>query len=208
MWLRSSSWPPRAWAAVGVVPAAAAAACRARAPKVDGDFVAGGGRARTGDRPRRGRLRRRGPGSAIGPPEGSWIHYGLTSSDVVDTALCATLARAADLLLDAVRRPGGGAEGPGPRAHRRPGGRPDPRHARRADHLRGQVRPVGPAGRPRPPAACGRPARPGGGGQAVGGGRDLLQHRPRGRGLRLRGPRAPPVPATQVIARDRHAEYL
>ena len=26
--------------------------------------------------------------AAIGPPAGSWIHYGLTSSDVVDTALC------------------------------------------------------------------------------------------------------------------------
>ena len=38
---------------------------------------------------------------AIGAPEGSWVHYGLTSSDVVDTALCATLVRAADLLLDA-----------------------------------------------------------------------------------------------------------
>ncbi len=24
----------------------------------------------------------------IGMPAGSWIHYGLTSSDVVDTALC------------------------------------------------------------------------------------------------------------------------
>ena len=35
----------------------------------------------------------------IGAPAGSHIHYGLTSSDVVDTALCATLTRAADLLL-------------------------------------------------------------------------------------------------------------
>jgi adenylosuccinate lyase len=35
----------------------------------------------------------------IGAPAGSHIHYGLTSSDVVDTALCATLTKAADLLL-------------------------------------------------------------------------------------------------------------
>jgi len=35
----------------------------------------------------------------IGAPAGSHIHYGLTSSDVVDTALCATLTRAADLIL-------------------------------------------------------------------------------------------------------------
>jgi adenylosuccinate lyase len=38
---------------------------------------------------------------SIGQPQGSWIHYGLTSSDVVDTALCATLTRAADLLIEA-----------------------------------------------------------------------------------------------------------
>src|SRR5947208_1681908 len=38
---------------------------------------------------------------AIGPPAGNWVHYGLTSSDVVDTALCATLTRAADLLIEA-----------------------------------------------------------------------------------------------------------
>jgi adenylosuccinate lyase len=35
----------------------------------------------------------------IGMPEGAWIHYGLTSSDVVDTALCHTLARAMDIVI-------------------------------------------------------------------------------------------------------------
>ena len=50
---------------------------------------------------------------AIGQPEGSWIHYGLTSSDVVDTALCATLTRAADLLIDGADGLVGGAQGPG-----------------------------------------------------------------------------------------------
>src|SRR5205823_10653765 len=30
----------------------------------------------------------------------NWVHYGLTSSDVVDTALCATLTRAADVLIE------------------------------------------------------------------------------------------------------------
>jgi adenylosuccinate lyase len=39
--------------------------------------------------------------AAVGEPEGSLVHHGLTSSDVVDTALCATLTAAADLLLDA-----------------------------------------------------------------------------------------------------------
>jgi adenylosuccinate lyase len=37
----------------------------------------------------------------VGMPAGAWVHYGLTSSDVVDTALSVTLTRAVDLLLDA-----------------------------------------------------------------------------------------------------------
>ena len=36
----------------------------------------------------------------IGGPEAAWIHYGLTSSDVVDTALCWALRDAADLVLE------------------------------------------------------------------------------------------------------------
>ncbi len=35
----------------------------------------------------------------IGMPEGAWVHYGLTSSDVVDTALCHTLAAAMDIVV-------------------------------------------------------------------------------------------------------------
>jgi adenylosuccinate lyase len=37
----------------------------------------------------------------VGQPAGGWVHYGLTSSDVVDTALSLTLTRAATLLVDA-----------------------------------------------------------------------------------------------------------
>ena len=37
--------------------------------------------------------------SKIGMPEGAWIHYGLTSSDVVDTALCHTITRAMDIVI-------------------------------------------------------------------------------------------------------------
>lgn len=39
----------------------------------------------------------------VGHPAGSWVHYGLTSSDVVDTALSWTLTNACDLLLDAAQ---------------------------------------------------------------------------------------------------------
>jgi adenylosuccinate lyase len=38
----------------------------------------------------------------VGPPHGAWVHHGLTSSDVVDTALSVTLVRATDLLLETV----------------------------------------------------------------------------------------------------------
>ncbi len=37
--------------------------------------------------------------SRIGMPEAAWIHYGLTSSDVVDTALCSTLTQAMDIVI-------------------------------------------------------------------------------------------------------------
>jgi adenylosuccinate lyase len=39
--------------------------------------------------------------SRVGQPAGGWVHYGLTSSDVVDTALSVTLTRAATKLIDA-----------------------------------------------------------------------------------------------------------
>ncbi len=37
----------------------------------------------------------------VGPPAGAWVHYGLTSSDVVDTALALQMTRAVDLLARA-----------------------------------------------------------------------------------------------------------
>ena len=51
-------------------------------------------------------------------PEGRWIHYGLTSSDVLDTALSLTLFEAADLLRQGLERLGGILERQA-RAHRR-----------------------------------------------------------------------------------------
>ena len=42
---------------------------------------------------------------SIGPPAGSWLHYGLTSSDVVDTALSTVLVQAVDLVIAEGRDP-------------------------------------------------------------------------------------------------------
>ena len=99
-WLEVELLATEAHAQTGLVPVADAAACRDRAPVTDDAFV-------------QAVLEREAVTdhdvaafvdvvqAAIGPPASSWVHYGLTSSDVVDTALCWALRDAADLLLDA-----------------------------------------------------------------------------------------------------------
>jgi adenylosuccinate lyase len=100
MWLEVEVLAVEGWAEVGAIPRAAAAAVRARAPKVTRELVAAvNDRERVTDHDVAAFVDV--VQDAIGPPDGSWVHYGLTSSDVVDTALCATLTSAADLLLDA-----------------------------------------------------------------------------------------------------------
>src|SRR6202522_1720020 len=98
LWLEVELLATEAQAALGVVPAEDAATCRAKAPTVDEVFVT--------DVLQREKVTDHDVAAfvdvvqeRIGAPAGSHIHYGLTSSDVVDTALCATLTRAADLLL-------------------------------------------------------------------------------------------------------------
>jgi len=99
-WLEVELLATEAHAELGIVPAADAATCRARAPRTDDAFVE--------------RVLAREAVTdhdvaafvdvvqeAIGSPAGSWIHYGLTSSDVVDTALCWSLRDAADLIIGA-----------------------------------------------------------------------------------------------------------
>jgi adenylosuccinate lyase len=98
LWLEVELLATEAQALVGVVPAEDAATCRAKAPTVDEVFVA--------DVLEREKITDHDVAAfvdvvqdRIGGPAGSFIHFGLTSSDVVDTALSATLTRAADLLL-------------------------------------------------------------------------------------------------------------
>jgi adenylosuccinate lyase len=89
-----------AFAALGVVPADDARACRERAPVVDEAFVAAvDERERVTDHDVAAFVDV--VQAAIGGEAGKWIHYGLTSSDVVDTAWSWALRDAADLLLDA-----------------------------------------------------------------------------------------------------------
>jgi len=99
-WLEVELLATEAWAELGVVPAADAKLARANAPVVDDAFAAEvAAREAVVDHDMAAFVDV--VQAHIGPPAGAWVHYGLTSSDVVDTALGATLARAADLLLDA-----------------------------------------------------------------------------------------------------------
>jgi adenylosuccinate lyase len=89
-----------AQAKLGIVPVEDAMACRAKAPVIDAEFVQA-----VSDREA---VTNHDVAAfvdvvqdAIGQPAGSWIHYGLTSSDVVDTAWCWALRDAGDLLFDA-----------------------------------------------------------------------------------------------------------
>ena len=143
-WLEVELLAMEAHAALGVVPAEHAAACRARAPTVDDEFVAAVvERERTTDHDVAAFVDV--VQERIGMPAGAWIHYGLTSSDVVDTALCWAMRDALDVVLDATgtllvdaRR-----SGPPPPPHR--DDRAHARHPRRADDVRRQGRAVGAA---------------------------------------------------------------
>ncbi|MEK7426851.1 MAG: adenylosuccinate lyase [Actinomycetota bacterium] len=99
-WLEIELLATEAHATLGVVPAHHAAECRANAPVVDDAFVAAvSERERITDHDVAAFVDV--VQTAIGPGAGSWIHFGLTSSDVVDTAWCWMLRDAADLLIAA-----------------------------------------------------------------------------------------------------------
>jgi adenylosuccinate lyase len=99
-WLEIELLATEALADLGVVPVEAAKACRERAPVVDDGFVAAvSERERVTDHDVAAFVDV--VQARIGEPDGAWIHYGLTSSDVVDTALCWAMRDAVDLLVAA-----------------------------------------------------------------------------------------------------------
>lgn len=101
-WLEVELLATEGHAALDLVPADEAAACRERAPGIDGAFL-------TAVLEREEVTNHDVAAfvdvvqSSIGGPAGSWIHYGLTSSDVVDTALCWAMRDASDLIAAALR---------------------------------------------------------------------------------------------------------
>lgn len=100
-WLEVELLAAEGLVAIGAIPASAATTLRSRAPKPGSELVAAVAE--------REAVTNHDVAAfvdvvqeRIGPEGAAWFHYGLTSSDVVDTALSVTLVRAADLLLAAV----------------------------------------------------------------------------------------------------------
>ena len=96
-WLEIELCVAEAMADAGVVPADAAKACRSNAPAITEAFVA--------EVEAREAITNHDVAAfvdvvqaSIGAPAGSWIHYGLTSTDVVDTGLCWALRDACQLI--------------------------------------------------------------------------------------------------------------
>ena len=97
-WLDVELAATDAWAEEGVVPAAAAAACRGRAAFTVEEVNA------------REEITNHDVAAfvdvvaaSIGE-EGRWIHYGLTSSDVLDTALAVQLTKAGEILVEGAKK--------------------------------------------------------------------------------------------------------
>jgi adenylosuccinate lyase len=96
-WLEVEILACEAWAELGVVPHADAVAIRDRAGF---DVAAVEERERVTDHDMAAFVDV--VQERVGLPSGVWVHYGLTSSDVVDTALCSQLTKACDLLAEAL----------------------------------------------------------------------------------------------------------
>ena len=206
MWLEVEVLATEAWATLGVVPEEDAKAVRERAPATAAPFVeAVAAREAVIDHDLAAFVDV--VQAAIGQPAAGWVHYGLTSSDVVDTALSATLTQAAGLLIQASTRLVAALKRRAvefrdtPMAGRTHGMHAEPTtfgvklalYALQADRDRQRLQAA------RAAVAVGKLS------GAVGTYSNIdpavEAHVCAALGLR-------PTPATQVIARDRHAEYL
>ena len=115
-WLEVEILAVEAWAELGVVPADAARAVRERAG-FDVDAVHEREKVTDHDVAAFVDVVQ----ERVGAPAGAWVHYGLTSSDVVDTALALQMTRAVDRIVDAAgdARSGDRRAGPASSATRR-----------------------------------------------------------------------------------------
>jgi adenylosuccinate lyase len=98
-WLEVEVLAVEAWAELGVVPAEAARLVRERARV---DVAAVHEREKVTDHDVAAFVDV--VQESVGQPAGAWVHYGLTSSDVVDTALALQMTRALDRILPAAEQ--------------------------------------------------------------------------------------------------------
>ena len=137
-----------------------------------------------------------------------WLHYGLTSNDVVDTAQALMVRQASDLILSGHHRARGRAEGAGVRIQGHRADRANARHPCRTHHVRPEAGAVVRRSATQSLAVFGRR-----GGHAVGKisgavgtfghiGPEVEERICARLGLR------PAAIASQVISRDRHAHYI
>jgi adenylosuccinate lyase len=96
-WLEIEILATEAWSKLGVVPAEDAVAVRAKAAFTVGEVDA---REAVTDHDVAAFVDV--VQEAVGGTAGKWVHYGLTSSDVVDTALAWSLTQSADLLIETI----------------------------------------------------------------------------------------------------------
>ena len=202
-WLEVEVLAVEAWAELGVVPADAARAVRERARV---DVAAVHEREKVTDHDVAAFVDV--VQESVGQPEGAWVHYGLTSSDVVDTALALQMTRALDRILPAAEQMESAIAARAPRVPRHADGRTHPRDPRRANHVRHEAWRCGRCRCGAIASGCCGPATRSRSGKLSGAvgtfsnidpavERYVCEH------LGLR-----PVPATQVLPRDRHAEVL
>ena len=127
-------------------------------------------------------------GESLGP-ESRWVHHGLTTNDVWDTASALQIRAAAELLERDHRAPRRGADAPGERIPPHGLRRADARNPRGTDDVRSEAAVLGRRSPPQPRPAGRRQVRHRGG-QNLGRGGDPRDGAPMGRGPRVRG--APP----------------
>ena len=137
-----------------------------------------------------------------------WFHYGLTSNDVVDTAQALLLQQASAILLRDLEQLRDAAEAARAGVPAHGADRPHARRACRADHVRAEARDLARRGEAQSDPAAARPPRTCG------------SARPRARSARSahidpeteeliceRLNLKPAAVASQVIQRDRHAQF-
>jgi adenylosuccinate lyase len=206
LWLEVELLALEGWSKLGICTPEDAAEVRRRAPVIDEAFVAAvAAREAVTDHDVAAFVDV--VQEAVGIPAASLIHYGLTSTDVVDTALSATLVRAADLLITAADelvaalKEKAIAHAKTPMLGRTHGMHAEPTtfgaklalYCLQVDRDRARLR------RARETIAVGKLS--GAVGTYSNIEPEIEEYVMNGLGLR-------PVPASQVLARDRHAEYL